>query len=215
MPRLYLFTPLLDDAAAFVAALDRALPAADIAAVLLRLNDADERSLINRIKSVAGVVQRRDIALLVEGRPELVGRAGADGAHLTGIAALRAALPALKPDRIAGAGGLRSRDDAMLAGETEADYVMFGEPEWRGGGRGGEHSSGRNPPFAAIEERVAWWAELFQPPCIGYAANADEIRPLALAGADFVALGEWIWSEDGGTERILAAAAASLAAAPG
>jgi thiamine-phosphate pyrophosphorylase len=215
MPRLYILTPLLADTAAFVPALDRALPAADIAAVLLRLSDADERALINRIKGVAAVVQRRDIALLIDGRPELVARAGADGAHLTGVAALRAALPALKPDRIAGAGGLRSRDDAMLAGETEADYVMFGEPEWRGGGGSGEHRGGKNPPFVAIEERVAWWAELFQPPCIGYAANADEIRPLAQAGADFVALGEWIWSEADGVERILAAAAASLAAAPG
>jgi thiamine-phosphate pyrophosphorylase len=218
MPRLYLFTPLLADPAAFVPALERVLPAADIAAVLLQLADAEERTLINRIKSVAAVVQRRDIALLVDGRPELVARAGADGAHLNGIEALRAALPALKPDRIAGAGGLRSRHDAMLAGETEADYVMFGEPEWRGGGRGGpggEHRGAKNPPFAAIEERVAWWAELFQPPCIGYAASADQIRPLVEAGADFVALGEWIWSEESGAERIVAAAGASLVTAAG
>jgi thiamine-phosphate pyrophosphorylase len=219
MPRLYLCTPRLADPAALLPALERALPTADVAAVLLRLVDADERALINRIKTVAAVVQCRDIALLLDGRPELVARAGADGAHLTGIEALRAALPALKPDRIAGAGGLRSRHDAMLAGETEADYVMFGEPDWQGGGRGegsdGEYRGGKNPPFAAIEERVAWWAELFQPPCIGYAASADEIRPLAQAGADFVALGEWIWSEAGGAERILAAASASLAAAAG
>jgi thiamine-phosphate pyrophosphorylase len=213
MARLYIFTPVLEDPARFLPALERALSAADVAAVLLRLAEADERTLINRIKNVAAVVQRRDIALLVDGQPELVARAGADGAHLTGIAALRAALPALKPDRIAGAGGLRSRDDAMLAGETEADYVMFGEPE--GGGRGGEHRGGKSPPFAAIEERVAWWAELFQPPCIGYAASADQIRPLVEAGADFVALGEWIWNEEGGAERILAAAGASLAAAAG
>jgi thiamine-phosphate pyrophosphorylase len=204
MPRLYLFTPTLDDAAAFARTLEHALAVADIAAVLLRFADADERTLINRIKTVAAVVQRRDIALLLDGRPELVGRAGADGAHLTGIEALRAALPQLKPDRIAGAGGLRSRHDAMLAGETEADYVMFGEPE-----------RGRNPPFAAVEERVAWWAELFQPPCIGYASNADQIRPLAQAGADFVALGEWIWSEQAGADRVLAAAAQSLSAAAG
>jgi len=211
MPRLYLFTPPLDDTAAFARTLERALPAADVAAVLLRLADTDERALINRIKTVAAVVQRRDIALLVEGRPELVARAGADGAHLTGIEALRAALPALKPDRIAGAGGLRSRHDAMLAGETEADYVMFGEPERGAAGNGG----GKNPPFPAVEERVAWWAELFQPPCIGYAASADQIRPLAQAGADFVALGEWIWSEQAGAEQVLAAAAQSLSAAAG
>jgi thiamine-phosphate pyrophosphorylase len=202
--RLYLFTPPLDDTAAFARTLERALAAADVAAVLLRLADADERALINRIKTAAAVVQRRDIALLIDGRPELVARAGADGAHLAGIEALHAALPLLKPDRIAGAGGLRSRHDAMLAGETAADYVMFGEPE-----------RGRNPPFPAVEERVAWWAELFQPPCIGYACHADQIRPLAQAGADFVALGEWIWNEPSGAERVLAAAAQNLAAAAG
>lgn len=209
--RLYLFTPLLDDTAAFARTLERALPAADVAAVLLRLNDADERALINRIKTVAAVVQRRDIALLLDGRPELVARAAADGAHLTGIKALRDALSTLKPDRIAGAGGLRSRHDAMLAGETAADYVMFGEPERAAAGR---HLR-QNPPFPAVEERVAWWAELFQPPCIGYASSADQVRPLAQAGADFVALGEWIWSEPTGAEQGLAAAAQSLAAAAG
>ena len=93
----------------------------------------------------------------------------------------------------------------MLAGETDADYVMFGEPDR------GRPASGR-PSFAVVEERLAWWAELFQPPCIGYADNADEIRPLAQAGADFVALGEWIWTEQGGAEQAVAAASRSLAA---
>jgi thiamine-phosphate pyrophosphorylase len=205
-PRLFLVTPQLDDTAAFAGPMDRVLAAGDFAAVLLRLNAADERTLINRTKSVAAVVQRRDIALLLDGRPELVARAGADGAHLTGSEALRNALPALKPDRIAGAGGLRSRHDAMLAGEAYADYVMFGDPErlTAGGGR---------PPFSSIEERVAWWAELFQSPCIGYAASAEEIRPLAQAGADFIALGDWIWNEPGGAEKAVAAAGEDLAAA--
>jgi thiamine-phosphate pyrophosphorylase len=202
-PRLYLVTPELDDTAPFVSAMDRALSAGDIAAVLLRLNDGDERTLINRAKSVAAAVQGRDIALLLDGRPELVARAGADGAHLTGIDALRGALPALKPDRIAGVGGLRSRHDAMLAGETQADYVMFGEPDRRSG----------RPPIEALEERLTWWAELFQPPCIGYAASAEEIRRLAQAGADFVALGEWIWKEPRGAEKTVAEASQALAAA--
>lgn len=202
-PRLYLITPELDDTAAFAAAIERVLAAGDVAAVLLRLQARDERTLINRAKSVASVVQRRDVALLLDGHPELVARAGADGAHLRGIEALRAALPLLKPDRIAGAGDLRSRHDAMLAGEANADYVMFGEPDRRGG----------RPPLEALEERLAWWAELFQPPCIGYAASADEIRQFARAGADFVALGEWIWQDAGGAERAVAEASERLAAA--
>jgi len=200
--RLYLFTPELGDPSAFLKQLDAALASADVAAVLLRLADADERSLVNRAKAVAGVVQRRDVALILDGRPELVGRAGADGAHLTGIEALAAALPGLKPDRIAGAGGLRSRHDAMLAGESGADYVMFGELD-----RGG-----RRPPFPAVEERVKWWADLVEVPCVGYAGNIDEVTALVQAGADFVALGDWLWTDPQGPSALLAQAAAALAA---
>jgi thiamine-phosphate pyrophosphorylase len=72
----------------------------------------------------------------------------------------------------------------MLAGEAGADYVMFGEPD----------DAGRRPNFEAVVERVAWWAEVFQPPCVGFAGSAAEVAPLAQAGADFVALGDWIWS---------------------
>jgi thiamine-phosphate pyrophosphorylase len=150
---------------------------------------------------VATAVQRRDVALLLDGRPDIVGRAGADGAHLTGIEAFTAALPALKPDRIAGAGGLRSRHDAMLAAESGADYVMFGEHDWRG----------NLPPREAVLERVRWWADLVEVPCIGYAASADDVRPLAQAGADFVALGDWLWTHPDGAIAAVTAAANALA----
>ena len=202
IPRLYLFTPQLGDASAFASDLEAALEASDIAAVLLRLEEADERTLVNRIKTVAGPVQRRDVAVLIDGHPEIVARAGADGAHLTGIEALAAALPLLKPDRIAGCGGLRSRHDAMLAGEAAADYIMFGEPDRRGG----------RPPFEAIEERLSWWAELFEPPCVGYAAELDEVAALAQAGADFIALGDWIWTHPNGPAVTIEMAAARLLA---
>jgi thiamine-phosphate pyrophosphorylase len=213
-PRLYLVTPRLDDAARFADELAAVLAAGDVAAVLLRLADADERSLVNRAKAVAAAVQGRDIALLLDGRPELVGRTGADGAHLTGAEAFAAAVVSLKPDRIAGVGGLHGRHDAMLAGEQGADYVMFGEPEPAVSHRSGrDHGNDRRPPFDAVIERLKWWAELVEVPCVGYAANSDEIRPLAAAGADFVALGDWIWTHPDGAAAAVAAAHASLAAA--
>jgi thiamine-phosphate pyrophosphorylase len=199
--RLYLVTPELGETASFANALDAVLTTADIAAVLLRLADADERTLINRAKTMASAVQRRDIALLLDGRADIVGRVGADGAHLGGIEAFTAALPSLKPDRIAGVGGLRSRHDAMLAGESGADYVLFGEPDRRG----------NRPPFGAVEDRVKWWADLVEVPCIGYAGDADEVRLLAQAGADFVALGDWIWTHPQGAAATVTMAANALA----
>jgi thiamine-phosphate pyrophosphorylase len=199
--RLYLVTPQLGDTAAFARDVGAALQAGDIAAVLLRLEGADERTIVNRAKAITAVVQRHDIALLLDGHHEFAARTGADGAHLSGIEALTAALPTLKPDRIAGAGGLRSRHDAMLAAEAGADYVMFGEPDRRGG----------RPPFDAIEERLNWWSELFELPCIGYAASLNEVAPLAQAGADFVALGDWIWTQTEAPAAAIAAAAGLLA----
>ena len=214
-PRLYLITPPLGDPAAFAPALDAALDTGDVAAVLLRLEAADERTVTNRIKAVAAVVQRRDVALILDGHPQLAARAGADGAHLTGIAALEAALATLKPDRIAGAGGLRSRDDAMLAAEAGADYVMFGEPPPTPPPPAGEgRERAERPPFDFELERLAWWAELFEPPCVGYAGSLDEVLPLAQVGADFIALGDWIWTHPQGPAAAVAEATARLASSP-
>ena len=200
-PRLYLVTPPLGETASFLRELGTALAAGDVAALLLRLEAADERTLINRANSVAAVVQRRDVALLLDDHPELAARAGVDGAHLFGISALTDAIGALKPDRIAGAGGLRSRHDAMLAGEAGADYVMFGDPDGRGS----------RPTLEATPERLGWWSQLFEPPCVGYAGSNDEIAPLAQAGADFIALGEWLWMQNEGPAAAIAAAALLLA----
>ncbi len=127
-PRLYLVTPQLADPSAFARQLTAALDAGDVAAVLLRLADIDERTMINCAKALATSVQSKDAALLLDGRPDLVARAGADGAHLTGLAALANSVGDLKPERIVGVGGLATRHDAMLAAEQGADYVMFGEP---------------------------------------------------------------------------------------
>ena len=198
--RLYLITPQIEDAAAFAGELDHALGAGDIAAVLLRLADGGERTLIERAKHIAGVVQRRDVALLVDNHPEIVARAGADGAHLNGAAKFAAALALLKPERIAGAGGLRSRHDAMLAGEAGADYVMFGEPD----------RNGRRPSFEELQERLTWWADLLEIPCVAYAAGKEEVAPLVRTGADFIALGDWIWAAPEGAAKAVAAAAARL-----
>ena len=202
-PRLYLVTPRVADATAFAAELSAALAAGDIAAVLLRLADADERTLINRAKELARLAQNKDMALLLDGHVDLVTRAGADGAHLTGFAEFSAALGRLKPERIAGCGGLDTRHDAMLAAEAGADYVMFGEPD----------AAGHRPSFDAIAERIAWWAEVFEVPCVGYAAALDEVEPLVAAGADFVALGDFIFRDARGCPAALADAARRLVVA--
>lgn len=199
-PRLYLVTPAAADIGALKLDLLAALDSADIAAVLLSMPADDERSLTNRIKALAPVVQNFGAALIVDGHPSLVARGGADGAHLTGIAAFEDAASSLKPDRIAGVGGLTTRHDAMLAAEGGADYVMFGEPE----------DSSTRPALDAIVDRVSWWAEVFEAPCVAYAATADEVVTLAQAGADFIAVGDFIFSDPRGVAHAISEVAESL-----
>jgi thiamine-phosphate pyrophosphorylase len=199
-PRLYLETPRVEDATTFSALLTAALAAGDVAAVLLRLAEADERTLINRAKELAHVVQDRNVALLLDGHTDLVARAGADGAHLTGLTEFSEAIGQLKPERIAGCGGLETRHDAMAAAEADADYVMFGEPD----------EAGERPSFSAVEERIVWWAEVFESPCIGFAASASEVAPLVKAGADFIALGDWVWRDPNIVAATIADAARHL-----
>ena len=193
VPRLYLATPVVDDPSPLIANLPGLLSAADVAAVLLRLKPTDQRTMISRVKALAPAIQDSGAALLLDGHVELVARAGADGAHLTGIAALEEALPSLKPDRIAGVGGLTTRHDSMAAGELGADYVLFGEPDVQK----------QRPSVEAIAERLQWWAELFEPPCVGYAASREEAYEFAAAGADFVLVGDFIWNDARGAAAAL------------
>jgi thiamine-phosphate pyrophosphorylase len=181
--RLYLIAALAEDTSRLARSLAAVCDVADVAALLLRLPDTDEDSLIKLIKSVGPTVQSKGVAVLLDGRPDLVAGSGADGAHLVGIDALTAVIAGLKPDRIAGAGGLKTRHDAMLAGEAGADYVMFGEPD----------PGGTRPSFEALVERTGWWAEVFEVPCVAFATAPHEAAALAAAGADFVAVSDLVF----------------------
>src|SRR5258707_7399083 len=193
VPRLYLATPEVDDPSSLAASLPGLLAGTDVAAVLVRLKPTDQRNMISRVKALAPAIQAKGAALLLDGHVELVARAGGDGAHLTGIEALKEALPTLKPDRIAGVGGLTTRHDSMTASEAGADYVLFGEPDARG----------QRPSIAAIAERLQWWAELVEPACVGFAVSREEAFEFAAAGADFVLVGDLIWNDARGAPAAL------------
>jgi len=199
-PRLYLATPTVTDPAPLAAVLPALLDGVDVAAVLVRLAPSDDRTLTERAKKLVAPIQRADAACLLDGHAGIVARAGADGAHLTGVAAMTEEMPGLKPSRIAGVGGLITRHDAMLAGEAGADYVLFGEPD----------ADGKRPSAEAICERLEWWAELFEPPCVGFAVTLEEARAFAAAGADFVLVADLVWNDPRGPREALMDAARAI-----
>jgi thiamine-phosphate pyrophosphorylase len=184
---LYLITPLLSaaDANAFAKVFAEVLDAAPLACALVRLAPGAQAHAKAIVAPLLRAAVAADCALLIENDVRLAARLGADGVHVTGASAdLVAAIEGLKPNRIVGAGSLRLRDEAMTASELGADYVMFGEPR-----RGA-----RAMDLGSLAERVSWWAEIFETPCVAYADAISAASELARAGADFVALDKAIWS---------------------
>jgi thiamine-phosphate pyrophosphorylase len=184
---IYLITPPLSAAGGpgFVKVFEKVLAAAPVASVRVRFApgaDSDAKAIVAPLLKTASAA---GCATILDGDPRRAARLGADGAHVEGAGeALVEALSSLKPERIVGVGGLRMRDDAMTAGEKGADYVMFGEPR------------GAAPPMALepLLERVGWWAEIFETPCVAYAESIEAARRLASAGADFVAVDDVVWA---------------------
>jgi thiamine-phosphate pyrophosphorylase len=184
-PRLYLITPPIVDVGSFSATFEAALEAAEFACVLLRVGRMDLGAAKKIVQVLAPVAQKRGVACLVEDA-QLAVRADADGVHVVALGdKLEEAIDSLKPGRIVGAGGIASRDDAMAAGEADVDYLMFGGPD-------------ESLPFAEILERVSWWAEIFNLPCVAYAHKLEEIVEFAHANVDFVALCDAVWADPRG-----------------
>ncbi|TDR94645.1 thiamine phosphate synthase [Enterovirga rhinocerotis] len=209
-PSLYLLSPLIEDPSSFRAPLAEAVATGFIEAVLLRLAPREERALINAVKELAPVAQDRQVAVIVADPgdgcdlAQVVMRSGADGGHAEDPARIEALCQRLKDGRNIGAGGLKSKHDAMVAGELGVDYVLFGEPR----------PDGFLPPFDLIEDRAAWWAEIFQTPCVVYAPTLEALPAVARTGSEFVALGDAVWTHPDGPGAALRETESILAALP-
>jgi thiamine-phosphate pyrophosphorylase len=188
---LYLITPLLEQSSGFRPLLERAVAERNIACVLLRGGRTLGRE---QLRPLVELVQASGAACLIEQDPARVRQLGADGLHVAQRGnVLAEALTELKPEYIVGAGALRSRDDAMRVGEIGVDYLMFGEPR----------ADGTIPLLAATLECVAWWSEIFTVPCVGFAPDVGAAAGLAASGAEFVALGEWVWNDPRGPTAVV------------
>lgn len=182
--RLYLLTPALSVAELqiFAPRFAAAMAAGDVASALVRLaRGADPKRVVGPLIEIAAA---HDAALLIEDDARLAVRLGVDGVHVE-ASKVAEATESLKSRGIVGAGGLKLRDDAMTAAEAGADYVMFGEPG-----------------ASATTERVGWWAEIFEIPCVAYADALADVAALAAAGADFVALGAAVWDAENPAEAV-------------
>ncbi len=189
--RLYLITPPQLEPDSFVDELAAALDGGDVSCVQLRLKGADDNAVCAAGERLIPVCHARDVAFLVNDRPDLAKTIGADGAHIgaeDGNTAEARAL--LGGDAILGVSCYDSRHLAMQAGESGADYVAFGAffP-----------TQSKTPRTRAELNLLKWWRQMtiMQSVAIG-GITAKNCAPLVQAGADFLAVIAAVWDHPDG-----------------
>ncbi len=184
-------TPPRLDAAAFANDLKAALDACDVACVQLRLKDAPDDLVLRAIDILRPIAQEREVAFILNDRPDLAAQSGCDGVHVgQDDTPYREARRIVGADAIVGVTCHDSRHLAMEAGEAGADYVAFGAffP-----------TTTKEAKTKAETELLAWWAEMMTVPCVAIGGiTVDNCRPLVEAGADFLAVCNGVWQHPQG-----------------
>lgn len=184
--QLYLITPPQFDAAAFSDSLAAALDAGPVACVQLRLKDVPDDAVKRAIETLMPVVHARDVAFVLNDRPDLARAFGCDGVHVgQDDMSYDEARIIVGSDAIVGVTCHASRHLAMVAGEAGADYVAFGSffP-----------TTTKVVSNQADPSLLQWWSDIFEVPCVAIGGiTVDNCPPLVEAGADFLAVANGVW----------------------
>jgi len=204
--RLYLITPpRLDDLAAFGRELAHALDAGDVAALQVRLKEVDDAIVAAAVDVLTPIAHARDVAVILNDRPDLAAKLGCDGVHIgQDDAPYAEARRLVGPGRMVGVTCHDSRHLAMEAAEAGADYVAFGAffP-----------TATKAAPTRADPEILTVWQETMQVPCVAIGGiTAANARGLAQAGADFLAVSAGVWAHADGPAAAVKAINAEIAA---
>lgn len=202
--RLVLVTPPLDDVAVIVMQVEAALAGGDVASLIIAQQNLSDEQLIDLAEKLVPIAQGHDVAALIHGDSRAIGRAHADGVHLTDDRRhIEAAIERHKGALIVGSGGAKTRHEALERGEAQPDYMCFGLI-----GKD-THAEPHDKNLALAE----WWVEMVDIPCIVAGGHDIATLPMAVAtGAEFVMLSRAIFDAQD-PKAAVAAANAILAKA--
>ena len=186
--RLYLITPArIDDPKAFAATLAEALAGGDVACLQIRLKDADDAHIAEVVRVLAPLAQARDVAVILNDRPDLAAELGCDGVHVgPDDMPYAEARDIMGPDATVGVTCRDSRHVAMDLADAGADYVAFGAffP-----------STTKDAATQASLETLEVWSETTNVPCVAVGGiTVENCEAVVKAGADFIAVCSGVWN---------------------
>ena len=192
--QLYLISPPeLPDGGAFIFAetLTAALDGGPVASFQLRMKDATDDEIRQACEVLRPIAQHRDVAFIMNDRPDLAVETGCDGVHVgQEDTTYGDARRIVGDDAIVGVTCKASLDLAFEAGEAGADYVAFGAffP-----------STTKKITTPTDTEILSWWQQMMTIPCVAIGGiTVDNCETLIDTGADFLAVGGGVWNYSDG-----------------
>jgi thiamine-phosphate pyrophosphorylase len=185
--RIVLIAPPGGSTGDFDRRLADALSGGDIASILLPAYDLDDQAFQAFAERVVPFAQDKGVAAVVAGDSRIAGRVHADGIHVDGRKEqLADMIDRMQDKMMVGAGGAKTRDDALDLGEARPDYLFFGR-------FGYDNTPAPHPRNLNLGR---WWAEVIEIPCIVLGGSAVEsVEPVAATGAEFVALSSAVFAD--------------------
>ncbi len=178
--RLVLIAPDVADPSALENMIETALSGGDVASVILPQFGLDDAAFQKLAETLVPRIQAKGAAAMIAGDTRVAARVKADGVHVEGKPPVLAdAIDRLQDKMMVGAGGAKTRDDALDLGELRPDYIFFG----RFGYDNTPAPHHRNLTLGT------WWAEMIEVPCIVMAGNElASVAEVASTGVEFVAV---------------------------
>ena len=163
--------------------IEKALESDDVASVII---DATQQNEI--IEKCVRAIQKYNVAAIVYGDVKDADELNADGVQCKPEKnEVKKIVGEYQSKIIVGAGGVRTRHQAMEIAECEPDYIMFGNIN------GDTHQQ----PNLKNLELGEWYAQWSQIPCVIMAGqDVESVIDVAKTGAEFVALDAAVFDVD-------------------
>ncbi len=196
-PRLFLITPPNIEIESFAELLDDTLSVNNIAILLVASDSIVFNNMHSNYKRIQQIAHRYNISALIQNNLKFANETTVDGVQIDELDVLKQTLVNPKPFEIVGAAGIESKHDAMVKGETQIDYMFFGNIT----ATESEYS------LPKVLEFSEWWAENFNIPGVALAGQKlESIREIAKSGIEFIAVRNTIWNFPDGPKSAISLA---------
>jgi thiamine-phosphate pyrophosphorylase len=204
--KIYLISPPKFEIEDFSKKLEEALATNLVAVFQLRIKDlaedgtytkkADEQKIIEIANKLKPILKKYNVPFILNDNPKLAKQLGADGVHLGDEdMSVKEARELLGETFIIGASCYASKDKAYTAGEEGANYVAFGAFY---------ETQTKKPKGKPTLDLLKFWSEYTTLPSVAIGGiKPHNTKPIADAGADFIAVVTGVWDYEKGVAQAI------------